>query len=394
MGYRHLRERSYYEDIYDRGTVESARRDLAHFLDFKEGWLKQMPDDEHSSFRNTFHLNWIYMLLVGNHLLDNYDGRERYIGERMAEDKAKDERVADARLTTEPICRHCHKTGLRITSKMLHHKDGLDSPEEILFMLDCTSCGKMSAYWENGAVLEPRKEHCPECKAVLNKKSTQKNEVNITVYTCPSCSHTHKDELDLTIKEKELDPDYERDRAIFCLTEPKALEEHRDARRRYEGLAQMGREFKEKEENKHIYDAIAQLKRPKIAELIPLLAPTLQKAGYIEVSLDKPEIGRDVVIGFSCLDSKSDRRDYDSKQTLKKLVDKALKETNWRLMSEGIHYRLGYLSGRLRAYESEEDIKKLVMKSRKLKAKQGGSDSVSSRNQYVIKDKDGGDIIL
>jgi hypothetical protein len=50
---------------------------------------------------------------------------------------------------------------------------------------------------------------------------------------------------------------------------------------------------------------------------------------------------------------------------LKKLIQKALEDTNWRLMSEGISYRLGYLKGRLRAYESEEDLKKLVLQKAK-----------------------------
>lgn len=36
-------------------------------------------------------------------------------------------------------------------------------------------------------------------------------------------------------------------------------------------------------------------------------------------------------------------------------------------MSDGISYRLGYLNGRIHAYEREEDIRELVIKSRKLK---------------------------
>ena len=45
-----------------------------------------------------------------------------------------------------------------------------------------------------------------------------------------------------------------------------------------------------------------------------------------------------------------------SEDTLKKLIKEALADTNWRLMSDGIHYRLGYLSGNLKAYEQEEDL--------------------------------------
>lgn len=37
-------------------------------------------------------------------------------------------------------------------------------------------------------------------------------------------------------------------------------------------------------------------------------------------------------------------------------------DTNWRLMTDGISYRTGILTGRLRAYETEEDLLRLVKK--------------------------------
>ena len=45
---------------------------------------------------------------------------------------------------------------------------------------------------------------------------------------------------------------------------------------------------------------------------------------------------------------------------LQKIIKKNLETTDWRLMSGGIDYRLGLLTGRIRAYESEEDLLKLV----------------------------------
>lgn len=105
-------------------------------------------------------------------------------------------------------------------------------------------------------------------------------------------------------------------------------------------------------------------------------------------------MGRDVFIGFNCLDSKSDREDYDSRKALEKLIKKTLEHTNWRLMSDGISYWLGYLNGGLRAYEREEDLKELVMKTRKLKAKQKSSKSDAKKNAYSFKDKDGREIML
>lgn len=160
-------------------------------------------------------------------------------------------------------------------------------------------------------------------------------------------------------------------------------------RRNYEALKPVFERMKDRSDNKEIYDAIKEIKKPKIAELIPLLAPALEKAGYIEFSLDKPDMGRDVFIGFSCLDSKSDRDDYASRKALKKLIDETLKDTNWRLMSDGIDYRLGYLSGRLRAYEREEDLKELVTKTKGLKRK-----PAAGKNAYTIRDNKGREIIL
>ena len=46
--------------------------------------------------------------------------------------------------------------------------------------------------------------------------------------------------------------------------------------------------------------------------------------------------------------------------TLKKTINEALENTNWKLVEDGISYRLGILSGRLRGFEFEEDLVKMV----------------------------------
>lgn len=96
-----------------------------------------------------------------------------------------------------------------------------------------------------------------------------------------------------------------------------------------------------------------------------LLAPAVTKTGYSEFKLGEPQIGREVMVPFGCLDTKPERESYDSRTGLKKLITDTLAGTNWRLMSDGIHHRLGYLSGRLRAYESEDDLRKLIEKEAK-----------------------------
>ena len=202
----------------------------------------------------------------------------------------------------------------------------------------------------------------------------------------------------MTVKKEKSDPDFEKDRYHYCLQDPEFRDHLLKMKHDFEEMARLGKMFKEREDNKHIYDAVKEMKKPKIAELSELLSPALKKAGYIEFSLDKPAMGKDVYVGFNCLDSKSGRADNESRKTLKKLVETVLEETNWRLMSDGISYRLGYLNGRLRAYENEEDLKNLVSKSKKLMSKKTISKSVPGEpadwKTRTLKTPDGKDIIL
>ena len=48
---------------------------------------------------------------------------------------------------------------------------------------------------------------------------------------------------------------------------------------------------------------------------------------------------------------------------LEKALKDTLENTNWRLLSNSISYRLGILTGRLKGYETEEDILKLAGKT-------------------------------
>lgn len=392
---KHLKNREHYEDFYDRLTVEWGRRNTETFNELYDKFFEIMPNEPRNSHRAVLHLNTVYMIFVGNELIDRYDSRESDIHEMMARDEAKDRQITDARLTVEPVCQHCCATGLRLTDKILLYRDSFDKPEEVLFFLKCPKCEKNTAVWSDGKPLESRKTFCPKCQADMDKKDSRKGKVITTTYTCYSCGHQYKDKLDFNPKEKEVDPDFEADRAIYGLHDDKVLQELRDAKWRFEEMAKLGKEWKEKEDNKHIYDAIAELKKPKIPELIPLLRPILEDAGYTEFSLDKPEMGKIVYVGFSCLDSKTDREDYDSRKTLQTALRKALNDTNWRLTSDGISYRLGYLTGKLRAYEDDEELKKLVAKNGTVKTKLDQKPANNPvKNSYRIVGKDGKEIIL
>lgn len=399
--YTHLKERKHYEDLLDRFTVEAGRRNIKYYDNFFDDVKSKLkPGEKIDKTGNALILNAFYMEVLGNDLIRRYQERESEIIDMMARDAAKDEQIALARLQEEPSCRHCSKQGLRIIDKSLMHRKPdhkLDAPEEVMFMMECPHCKKNSAFWEDGTAWKVKPDFCPKCSTELTHTSRgTKSAITIT-YRCPSCSHSYKEKLDMTVKKEKPDPNFVKDRYHYCLQDPEFRDHLLKMKHDFEEMSRLGKMFKEREDNKHIYDAVKEMKKPKIAELSELLSPALNKAGYIEFSLDKPEMGKDVYVGFSCLDSKSGRADNESRKTLKKLVDTVLEETNWRLMSDGISYRLGYLNGRLRAYE-KEDLKNLVSKSKKLMSKHTSSeanpDKPSDWKNRTLKTPDGKEVIL
>lgn len=163
-------------------------------------------------------------------------------------------------------------------------------------------------------------------------------------------------DLDEKPKQPKVDSHFERDRQKFCLSE-KEGGEYLLAKGRMEQLSNV---LKEIEEKKKTNKVLTKIKKLNIVELEKLLGPALEKDNYSKLDFSKPEIAKDVIVNFTVQDNKMGRGEYDSKIGLQRLIKKIFEETNWRLMSEGVNYRLGILSGRLRGYEREDDLLKLL----------------------------------
>ncbi|HRN71081.1 MAG TPA: hypothetical protein PLS49_07935, partial [Candidatus Woesebacteria bacterium] len=214
-------------------------------------------------------------------------------------------------------------------------------------------------------------------KAELNIKASRKGKIITWKHKCKSCDYT-KTEIDdfgkydeehkkwLEKQKKKEDEDnklLKKYREEFCLTD-------KEGKEYVETLEAMevGHEVYEEEKRKYdnqSYQVAMSLKKLTVLELEELLSESLEKEKYVKFTLDKPDMGRFVTIPFSILDANSTRNPNISEATLKKLIKDTLEDTNWRLMSDGIHYRLGYLSGTLKAYEQEEDLMELLGKQEK-----------------------------
>ena len=359
---KYLKDRKHYEDLYDRHTVEEGRREVGKLARAREEFYQKAKVTVGESHATEFWWTRIYWWLVElPTLLPRWENRDTTIQDWMARDRQLDERLGAARPHIEPTCTDCGKQGLKLKLKELLHR-GSGSTQEVLFMFDCLSCKKRSAYWEDGTEWVSPVLPCPRCDSPLVMDVKVRGQVMATTYSCEKC--TYKDTERVRMDEKssqDVDPDYERDKKSYCLNDKRArtMQEYRI--KWNEGMRMLDAEM-EREARKDVYEAASQIMQLKIPQLMDKLRQAIEKAGFIELSFDKPDLGRDVIIGFGCMDGKSDREDAKSRKALKRTVDITLADSNWRLMSDGVDYRLGYLSGRLRAYEHEEDLVRLVSK--------------------------------
>lgn len=358
----YLKEESYYFDQYDRMTVDICREEENFVQEiYQEMYAKAKKEGKlNKEFENDISrgMGVVWYFKVEYKAGERWEKRKETVKEWMERDNVQDAKLQSAEPPFVEKCIHCNDTKIRVISRDLMNKKDSEH-EEVLFMFECSSCKKRMAFWEDGSEWKVRETLCTKCNEVMDHKSLKKKDAVVITYACPSCKHSYKESLDLSTKEEKPDPNFEKDKKRFCLTDEKG-KKFLEEKIRLKEFLRVADELKEREQNKKVYEAIEKVQKLKIAELQKRITDAVTPQSYSDVRFAEPTMSKFVSIGVSCIDQKSDREEYDSRQALKKVVEGTLRGTNWRLMSNGISYRLGYLSFNLRAYETEEDIKKLV----------------------------------
>ncbi len=355
--YKYLRDYVHYSELYDRITIDEC-----------ECWDSEVYDAHVKSgkkFNPTKPSRRLHGgLLADLHLYfvkgERYLDKETTINEWMKRDQAKDEKLENAIEPKGVRCLHCSRPLTNCTSRDLMTNS--KGNEEVVFLFECDKCHKRRAYWENGIEWRPKPVLCEKCNSEMESSHNKKGSVVETVYHCPECHHETTFSYDLSEKEEAIDPSFEYKRKKYCLSKEEGIE-YSFGKQHLEAATNLMKKVEEKEENSELYDAIAKIKKLTVAELQSFLDPVIEKAGYAKLEFEKPDIQKDVVLGFGIQDAKSGRNDRESVYDLQRLLKTTLKHTNWRLMSEGVNYRLGYLQGRLKGVEGEENLRKLVEKN-------------------------------
>ncbi|MFH0936933.1 MAG: hypothetical protein V1808_01415 [Candidatus Daviesbacteria bacterium] len=369
MVYQYLKDLQHYVDLYDLHTIEEC---LDYYSSIKKDFEEERNSDKFKKFsQEKFDCELKKMLNLTVNLIrgERFRNKAETIKKWMDEDRKQQEKYDNAIPPTGIICKVC-SSPTTVESKDLFHSEKENS--QVLFMFRCTKCKKGEAYYEDGTewVFEPPK--CPECGAPLNHDYKDVNEVMTTTYFCPKCSYKKEDVYDFKksrlerekkeTKEKELLVKY---REVYCLDYKKGQEYIETVE-----AMEVGHEVYEEELQKYdspAYQYAVQLKKISVADLEKLLNEHLEKEKYIKLSFDKPEIGQYVIIPFNVQDADSSRKEYTSIANLQGLLKESLEGTNWRLLSNSAFYRLGYISGKLKGYEREEDFIELSGKKKEPK---------------------------
>ncbi|MFA6485727.1 MAG: hypothetical protein WCV59_05610 [Parcubacteria group bacterium] len=356
----YIKDDSYYSELYDRFTIEECER-----WERKEKVPIENPETEKDVKKqkeiiaNNFAVAFGLRFVKG----ERYLQKEETVRQWMERDRAKDEKLENAVEPKGVRCLGCSSPDMKCISRDLMTDS--HNEESVLFMFQCGRCGRKRAYWENGVEWKARPNPCPKCGAEMDSERSSKGDIIKTIYSCPSCQHTEIDSMNIGVKKDTIDSDFETKRKKYCLSEEEG-KEYASAKITMEQVSSFMKRWKEKEENKDLYNEIENTKKLTILELQKILDPVIENAGYAKLEFEKPDLQKDVILGFGLQDEKSGRNDRESVHELEKLIKKALEDTNWRLMSDGVNYRLGFLTGRLRGVEGEDNLKRLILSNKKI----------------------------
>lgn len=164
-------------------------------------------------------------------------------------------------------------------------------------------------------------------------------------------------------KPEEPDPTYLEDRKLYCYSN-KVREWAESARRVGPLLKEFDEHHAKQEKLDEWKDELAKVERLTIALVSDKLKKSLARVEYRDFQLGQPDMGKQVVVTFNVIDSKA-RAEEESRFCLYKLISKQLDSTNWRPVRTSLTYRMGYLTGKLKGYESDEDLRILLEKKAK-----------------------------
>lgn len=363
----YLKDYSYYNDLYDLLTIKECINSywrLRDGMEKRRGELKELTDEEFKRDLNKM-LNWHLYTVEG----ERHRQKKKKIDEWMARDKIQQDKYDNTPAPADILCSKC-KVPMKSTLKQLDTP--YEKPMKMMFCFECPKCKKRKWIMEDGSEWEHDPPKCSKCGKKAKSTVKRKGRIITWTTTCLTCGHkdVDVDDFDKSDRERKEKEDKDRKllekyRAEMCFDDKKGQEyiETMEALQ----VANVVHDEEMRKYDDPVVESALKLKKTKIADIEKKLAKAIEKESYTKLVFDKPEINEFVIVPFTVEDTDSSRSGRDSTSNLEKVIKNTIEETNWRLLTGSITYRMGYLQGRLKGYEREEDMIKLFGKKKEVK---------------------------
>lgn len=343
----------FYIDRHDQITIKCCKEKYEEHL----SKLLIQAGDNH--FRRDAAENTVEYFVKFQYCLCFWREKTITIKKWIQDDERKDNLVEAFVPPAGLKCRTCSET---ITSS----DHFFDQNEELVLIMSCRQLEHPRVFiYSNGDSVIKEKPKCPDCGSNLNTK-TEKGKDRFTFNTaCTQCSYVETETFELPV---ELPPIDEDERTRYCFTDEYGAKVEVDFERIKE-LAGLAQEIQMENQHPGLWEVINQIQKLTISQVESLIAKELHSKGFVKLNFESPQLDRHIIVPFTIQDAQSREQ---RKSVLK--VAKALKEvlllTNWRLIDpqNSLEHRLGIISGRLKAFETDEDIQKLASQILKTRA--------------------------
>lgn len=330
-----------YIDDYDRHTIE---------------WLKKLEKEstvpiylenkiDHLEISDSYNpVSLFYEMAV-----KSAQGKEETIRKRKQEDENRDWLLEKTIAPKNIKCKICDSL-MNVCSHTFEDNDA-----KLLFFFECPNGHfPRRLIHSNGREEFLRGKSCKKCGHSIESKTRKTKKTLFITDTCNGCGDVQKCDLDLVIKP--VKPIDEKERKKYCtdFIGRNTLEQDMIV------LANLHDYLKEHttNEQKEKINGVDKIEKLTLPKMENKLAKDSDASGYCKFNFEKPETGKYFIVPFSVQDP-SDRPEKDSVKELVRCINKSVFPTIWRLMSTQITYRLGLLSGKLKAYEDEEGLIKI-----------------------------------
>ncbi len=337
-----LKPDGYYLDRYDRATIKELK-EIERKFNISIAWK---GFSKSKSRKQDVELLILYDCAVMRARI-----KDDVIAAWKKSDTYKDKLLEKTRLPQNIMCSHC-LTEMYFDS---HIFVGEGNNEKILFIYKCPKnhLPKKAVYHDGAEFITPR-NRCKYCGFELKSKTTQRKGKLIVRDSCPACGKIEVYELNLNSPHNKPIKEAERQKYCTAFIGRNTL---------YDDLKQLGQlaEILDKNRNSNLLEkeyGVDKIMKLSIPNLESRLVKFTKELGFIKFQLKEPKMGQQIIVPFTIQDP-SDRNEKESSKILLKNLKKNLFPTNWRVINTSISFRLGFISGQLKAYDSEDDLIKI-----------------------------------